>query len=304
MSTKSVEILELLSGAIEEVANGASQFVVRVGSDRRVGSGVVWNSEGMVATAGHIVHGLEEVEVGFSDGREAAGKVVGRDPYSDLALLKVDVHGARPAPLGDSEGLRIGQFVLALANPSTAGVGATYGIITGVKRDVGGWWRFRIDDAIVTDARLNPGYSGGPLVDARGRMVGMNVAYVSNRGVAVPVNAIRKAAERIMRGEPARRAYLGIVSDTIPIPKEIATSAEVGQGEGLMVLSVEPESAAKNAGLALGDVILKFDGRTVTSHRDLWRLLGEEAIGRATRLAILRGEKVAELTVTPSAAEA
>jgi S1-C subfamily serine protease len=301
MKSNSSEILQLLSGAIEEVASNGSPSVVRVGFEGRSGTGVVFDNEGHILTATHVVHRLDEVEDGTSDGSKFNAKVIGRNPYSDLALLKVDAANLKPVELGSSADLKVGQFVLALANPFSTNVSATSGIITGVNRSISGWWRFSIESAIVTDARLNPGYSGGPLLDAQGKMIGMNVAYFSNRGIAVPVDSIRKAVERMARGESVKKAYLGIVSNPIPLPPEIVSKAGVNQESGLMVFSVEQESAARKAGLALCDVLLKLDDKPVTDLQDLQNLLGEELIGKKVKVSVLRGEKLTELTVTPSA---
>jgi len=303
MQTNSSEFLQQLSGAIEDVAKSASQSVVSVGLDRRSGTGVVVDGEGHILTASHVVRRLEETEVGTSDGRRLRAKVVGRNPYADLALIKVDGANLKPIELGDSGSLRVGQFVLALANPFSGAVSATSGIVTGVNRPIGGWWRFSIHDAIVTDARLNPGYSGGPLVDASGRMVGMNVAYMMNRGIAVPINAIRKSLETMAKGENVKRAYLGIVSGPIELPDEVAERTDVNQDAALMVFSVEPESAAKKGGLVLGDVLLRLEDKRITSVQDLQEALGKEAIGRRTKALVLRGEVLKELTLVPSASD-
>jgi S1-C subfamily serine protease len=301
MQTNSSEFLQRLSGAIEDVTRSASASVVSVGLNGRSGTGVVMDSEGHILTAHHVVHRLDEVEVGTSDGRTLNAKVVGRNPYADLALLKVDGADLKPIELGDSGSLKVGQFVLALANPSTGAVSATSGLVTGVNRPIGGWWRFSIPNAIVTDARLNPGYSGGPLVDASGKMVGMNVAYVMNRGIAVPAETIRRSLEKMSKGESVKRAYLGVVASPIELPEEVASRADVDQDTALMVYSVEPESGAKKAGLALGDVLLKFGDQKLTGIQDLEGVLGEEMIGRKVSLLVLRGEQLKELSVSPSA---
>lgn len=303
MQTNSSEFLQRLSGAIEDAARSASPSVVSVGLDGRTGTGVVIDGAGHILTASHVVRRLDETEVGTSDGKRLTAKVVGRNPYADLALLKVEGASLKPIELGDSSTLRVGQFVLALANPFSSAVSATSGIITGVNRPIGGWWRFSLQNAIVTDARLNPGYSGGPLVDASGKMVGMNVAYVSNRGIAVPVETIRKSLEKMANGENVKRAYLGIVSSPIELPEEVASRSDVNQETALMVFSVEPDSAAKRAGLALGDVLLKFGSAQLTDVQNLEGALGEDTIGRKTKLVLLRGEELKELTVTPAASK-
>lgn len=286
---------------MEDVARSASPSVVSVGVDGRSGTGVVVDGEGHILTAGHVVSRLEQTEVGTSDGKKLAARVVGRNPYADLALLKVDEAKLEPMELGDSSGLKVGQFVMALANPFSSAVSVTSGIVTGVNRPVGGWWRFSLQNAIVTDARLNPGYSGGPLVDASGRMVGMNVAYMSNRGIAVPANTIKKSIEKMAKGENVKRAYLGVVTNTIELPDDVAARSDVNQQSALMVFSVEPESAAKKAGVRLGDVLLKLGETPLTSVEDLTGALAEEAIGRKARLLVMRGEELKELSVTPVA---
>ncbi len=302
MEPRSNELLQALSGAIEEVSSSVSPSVVSVASGHRVGTGVVLDSEGHIVTAGHVVHGLEEVEISHET-RKATAKVLGNNRRSDLALMEVEQRDLTPIELGSSSALKVGQFVLAVANPHGGRPSVTSGIITGVDRQVGGWWRFSVGNAIVTDARLNPGYSGGPLIDANGRMVGMNVAYLSNRGIAVPIDTVKAEAGRIARGEGLKRAYLGIISNPISLPEEVAGRKDVSQNGGLMVFSVEPESSAKRAGLALGDVIVRFGDRPVVSFQDLEAQLGEDAIGKETKVVVLRGEQPKELVITPVAAE-
>jgi S1-C subfamily serine protease len=300
-STNSVGILESFSSAIEQVAESVSPSVVSVSSDGRNGTGIVWDDQGHIVTAYHVVHGLEEVEVGSNSGETFTAKVVGRDRGSDLALLKIEGK-LRPIARGDSESVKVGQFVLALANPYATKASATSGIITSVKRSIGGWWGVSIEEAIVTDARVNPGYSGGPLVDASGKMVGLNIAYMSSRGIAVPVQKVSASVEKLASGKSVGRAYLGIITNPIPIPEDLAKVAEVGQEYGLLVMSVETGSPAKAAGLTFGDVLLALDEKPVTGFRDLTRLLTEEKIGKTLKLKVLRGGKVEALSVTPGPA--
>jgi len=298
----SSQILKSLSDATIEVVEKAAPSVVSVSFGMGRGSGVVWSSEGYIVTCSHVVGNRSVVNVGLGEGSKFEAKVVGRDYHSDVAVLKVERGTFKPIERGDSENLKVGQFVLGLANPFSRQPSATLGVVT----SVGGSLRSRrgmsMEDIIVTDARLNPGYSGGPLVDVSGRMIGLNMAYVWSRGIAVPVSTVESIADRLARGGKIKRAYLGITLNTIPLPREIATQTQISQDEGIMVLSVEADSSAKIAGLALGDVILKFDEKPVTSVYDLSRLLTEEVIGKETKLWILRGEKLMELTITPSVA--
>jgi S1-C subfamily serine protease len=300
-SLSSTEILQTLSSAIQQVAESASPSVVSISSDGGNGTGVVWDDQGHIVTAYHVVRHLEEVEVSSDSGETFTAKVVGRDRSSDIALLKVDAK-LQPIQKGDSESLKVGQFVLALANPFGSKASATSGIITGVKRNIGGWWGVQIDEAIVTDARVNPGYSGGPLVDASGKMIGMNVALISSRGIAIPVAKVSEVVGRIASGSPVGRAYLGIVSNPVPLPEQATKQLQVKQDYGLLVLSVEVGSPADKAGLVLGDVLLGFGGNTVGGLRDLTRLLTQDAVGKTVKLQLLRGGKLEELPITPGAA--
>ena len=298
MQSSSSEFLQRLSGAIEDVVQNTSESVVTVGLDGRTGTGVAVDG-GRILTANHVVHRLDEVELAFGDDKRFPAKVIGRNPYADLALLEAESSGLKPIEFGNSSKLAVGQFVLALARPFPGPAGVTSGVITGVNRAVGGWWRFSVKDAIVTDARLNPGYSGGPLVDAGGRMVGMNIAYVMNRGIAVPSETVKRSLEKMAKGESVKRAYLGIVAGPIELPDELASRKDVNQESALMVYSVEQGSAAKSAGLSLGDVLLKLGEHRLTSMQDLEGALSEEAIGQETKLLVLKGEQLKEMSVTP-----
>src|SRR6058998_4172996 len=297
--TNSSAILESISDAIVDVTEKVSQSVVPVGAGRwRGGTGTVWSKDGHIVTSNHVIGDMREVEVGFSDGTKHTAKVVGRDPYSDIALLKIDSNNLTPVDQGNSDNLKVGQFVLAVSNPFGRQPSATSGIVTNPAYNVRGWWGATMDKVVVTDARLNPGYSGGPLVDARGRMVGINAAYANNRGISVPVNTIKTVVDKLLQDGKIKRAYMGITAETIRLPDNL-----VGQPAGLIIYGVDQDSAAKKAGVAIGDVIVKLDGKPVETLADLRGLLDDGAIGKQVRLSVLRGEKLTELTITPTEAE-
>lgn len=298
MSLDSSGILQTISGEIERLAESTGRSVVSVSSGHGNGSGFAWD-EHTVVTAYHVVKGAEEVSVGTLDGKKLPAKVAGTFRRSDIAVLTVEGE-LTPAKRGDSESLKAGQFVLALANPFAARTSVTSGIVTGAGRSIGGWWGMTIENAIITDARVNPGYSGGPLVDASGRVIGMSVAYFSKRGIAVPVATISKVVERVGQGRPFKRAYLGILSNPVPLPAEVASRERVGQESGVMVYSVEEGTPANQSGLSFGDVILRLDGKSVSDSEDLASLLGEEAIDKKARLSVLRGGTVVDLEITPT----
>lgn len=294
-----------ISDGIVDIVKRVSPSVVQVNNGRRgFGSGVVWNNEGRILTNAHVIGRDSSIVVAFADDAKKSyqAKLLGQDRFSDVALLQVEgveKTKLRPINKGDSSKLSTGQFILALANPFGEKVSATFGIITNANATMGRRMPWS-DDVIVTDAKLNPGYSGGPLVDASGKMIGMNAAYFANRGIAIPVNSLLETVKSLSVEGGVKRAYLGIVSDTISLPQEVAE--EIKQEEGLIVYSVESGTPAKKAGVAVGDIVVRLNSKPVTSFNDLRRLLTSEAIGKATILSVLRGEKLTDLTVTPTEA--
>jgi len=300
--TEGMQLLQSFSNAVTELADGVSPSVVSVNAERRGGTGLVWSKDGMIVTASHVVGHSPAPTVTLQDGREVRAKVLGRDPYADVALLKIDVSELTPVELGSAEGIKVGQFVLALANAYGRKVSATSGIITSLRRSMRGFWGIIIEDAVVSDAKLNPGYSGGPLVDAAGKLLGMNVAYFAGRGVAVSVDSLKETVGRISKDGGVKKGFLGVVVEPIELPEDVAKS-EVGQDVGLLVRSVEAGSPAKAAGVAVGDIILKLGESKAIDEYELHNALSHGVVGRELRLLVLRTEKVAELRVTPAEAE-
>jgi len=301
-SINPLQVLKSLSDATIELVRKLTPSLVSVNTAMTRGTGVVFSSDGHIVTCNHVLGRSSSVRIGSGE-KIFEAKPIGVDPYSDIALLKAEQGNFKPIELGDSERLNTGQFVLALANPFNRQPTATTGIITSVGNALRGWRGTAMENVIATDARLNPGFSGGPLVDVSGKMIGLNTAFVWSRGIAIPVNKVKGTVDRLMAGGKIKRAYLGIVSNTVSIPQEIAEQARINQSAGVMVFSVEPAAPAKKAGLTMGDVIVSFNEKPVTNFYDLPTLLTEEVIGKKTRLSIIRGEKLTELTVIPSAAE-
>jgi S1-C subfamily serine protease len=299
-----------LSEEIQHIADNVSQSVASVYSrNRGNGSGVIWNVDGHIVTCSHIIGELNEMEVSLNNGKSYPAKVVGNDPYSDIALLKIkDASGIslKPIEIADSENLKAGQFVLALANPYGDYHSITQGVITSERRSIrGAGWRWAVagdvmDNIVVTDTRLNPGYSGGPLVNVQGKMVGLNIAYISSRGIAIRANKVKTISEQLAKDGEIKIARLGIVTAGVSLPREVAAQLEPAQEEGLMVLSVKKDTAAKRAGLLIGDIITKFEDQPITNLHDLRRqLLKRDAIGKSAKLTIIRAEKKKELVIIP-----
>ncbi len=299
-----MQLLQSFSNAVTELADAVSPSVVNVNAGRRGGTGMLWSQDGLVVTASHVVGHSEAATVTLGDGKEFEAKVLGRDPYTDVALLKVDSSGLTPIRQGSAEGIKVGQFVLALANGFGRKVSATSGMITSLRRSMRGFWGIMIEDAVVSDAKLNPGYSGGPLVDASGNLLGMNVAYFAGRGVAVSVDSLKETVAEILKDGRVKKGFLGVVVEPIELPDEIAKSSEVSQEEGLLVRAVEVGSPAKAAGVSIGDIILKLGSTQATDEYELHKALSGDVVGKQVGLRVLRAEKVTELKVTPKEAEA
>ncbi len=298
-----LEVLKSLSDATSTLVKNVSQSVVSVNSRMSRGTGVVLNDEGYIVTCNHVLAGCNKVAIGQGE-KTYEAKIVGTDPYNDIALLKPDHSNLTPVELGDSAKLNTGQFVLALANPfNRKQPTATTGIITNPDSSLRGFRGTAMENVIATDAKLNPGFSGGPLVDVESKIIGINTAYVWSRGIAIPINKVKAVADRLMSGRTIKKAYLGVVANTVAIPQEITEQTGVDQDTGVMVFSVEPGAPARKAGLAMGDVIVKFNEKPVTEFYDLPRLLAEDVIGKETKLTIIRGEKLVELVITPTASQ-
>jgi S1-C subfamily serine protease len=296
-----LEVLKSLSEATSTLIKKTSQSVVSVKAQMSHGTGVILTKDGYIVTCNHVLGGCNAVKIGQGE-KNFNAKIVGTDPYNDVALLKAEKGEFTPIEMGDSEKLNVGQYALALANPfNRHQPTATSGMVTSVNSSIRGWrGATQMENVIATDAQLNPGFSGGPLVDVEGKLIGINAAYVWQRGIAIPVNKVKAIADCLMTGKVAQRGYLGIIANTVAIPEEIAETAGLEQETGVMIFSVEAGSPARKAGLAMGDVLVKFNGKPVTEFYDLPRLLAEDVIDKETKLTIIRRESLIETTIVPT----
>lgn len=294
-------LLQSLSDAVAGLAERVSNSVVSVATARSSGTGVVWTADGHVLTAAHVLGRSTSASVTLPNGKELEAKILGRDVENDVALLKVDASGLSPISVSGAA-LKAGQMVFALANPMGAKASVTSGIVTSPSRSIRGWWGTVIEDAVVTDAQLNPGYSGGPLVDASGKMIGMNVAYFASRGLAVSSATLTDSLTKLQKDGRIRRAYLGIGVEQVELPEDLASMPEVSQEEALLVRYVEPGTPAKAAGLAFGDLLLRVGEKKVTDDGSLHSVLTGESIGKTVSLWVLRGGRLTELKITPTEA--
>ncbi len=265
------------------------------------GSGVIIAPDGYILTNSHVVHGAIRLEVSLADGRTFPAQPVGDDPASDLAVIRIDEAGLPTAQLGDSDRLRVGQLVIAIGNPLGFQATVTAGVISALGRSLRSRSGRLIENVIQTDAALNPGNSGGPLVDSHGRVVGINTAIIQGaQGIcfAVPVNTARWVVGLLIKDGRIRRAFLGIAGEARPVPQRIAREQSMAARAGLGILEVVPNSPAEHAGLRRGDLIVALDETPVTGVDDVQRFLSRATIGSTVRVSVLRGGQRLELRTT------
>ncbi len=303
-------LLDAYSRAVIDVVDRVGPAVVRIdvaaGDNRRrggTGSGVIVAPDGLVLTNSHVVGGSSRVNVTTVDGRSLTARVVGDDPDTDLALVRVDSAVTLPAgTLGDSKKLKRGQLVIAIGNPLGFESTVTTGVISALGRSLRSQSGRLIDDVVQTDAALNPGNSGGPLVSSHGEVIGINTAVIMGaQGIcfAVASNTANFVLGELVRHGHVRRAYIGIAAQQSAIPRRLRHTAGVTQASGVMVASVEAGSPAEQAGVLAGDIILALDGVTITGADDLIRLLAGEKIGRTVLLDSLRNGERRKVPITP-----
>ncbi len=267
------------------------------------GSGFLFAPDGLALTNSHVVQGARVFEVAFPDGRTAQATVVGDDPDTDAAVLRVDGDGLPVVSLGDSAGLRVGQLVVAIGSPLGFQSTVTAGVVSAVGRTLRSVTGRLIDDVVQTDAALNPGNSGGPLVDSRGEVVGINTAVIlPAQGIcfAVGINTVKSVVGQLLRHGRVRRGYLGLAGQNVPLHPGSVRRHDLSAAGGVLVQSTEPDGPGVQAGLREGDIIVAFDGEPVGGIDDLHRILLEERIGRKAAVTVLRHGRSRIIEVTPA----
>jgi S1-C subfamily serine protease len=270
------------------------------------GSGFIFTPDGLILTNSHVVHEAHRIEVTTADGQRMPASAIGDDPASDLAVIRVDEPGLAAAVLGDSQQLRVGQLVIAIGNPYGFQSTVTAGVVSALGRSLRSYSGRLIDDVIQTDASLNPGNSGGPLVDSAGRVVGVNTATIlPAQGIcfAIGINTAKFVASRLLRDGRIRRSYIGVSAQTVPVHRRVVRFYDLPQETGALVLSVEEKSPARRAGLHDGDVIVALEGQPVAGVDDLHRLLTDVRVGVGCSLTVLRWTEKLALRVVPEEAK-
>lgn len=294
---ESGRILGVFSDALAGAVAQASVSVVRVDARRRMGaSGVVWGANGLVLTADHVLERDEDVTIGIADGRTVGATIVGRDPGTDLALLRAQATDL--TPIGRGPAPKVGNLAMLVARPG-AGPATSIGVVSAIggpgRTRHGGW----LEGTIRTDATFFPGFSGGAMVDTSGRMLGLATSYRGgDYGVAIPLETVERVTAALTSHGRIKRGYLGLTSQPVALPETLRQKLALGQETGLLIVGVEDGSPAERGGLLLGDVLVTFGGQPVRHTDDLLNLLGPDRVGQATPARVVRGGEPRDLTLS------
>jgi S1-C subfamily serine protease len=309
------DLLDAYSRAVVTAAERVSPSVVKIDVTQRVkargaererqggGSGFIFTPDGLILTNSHVVHGASRIEVSLNDGRHFPATTIGDDPATDLAVIRIDGIGLIAAPLGNSQHLRVGQLVIAIGNPFGFQYTVTAGVVSALGRSLRSQSGRLIDDVIQTDAALNPGNSGGPLVTSDGCVIGVNTATIMMaQGLcfAIGINTAQFVASRLLREGRVRRGYIGISAQNVPLNRRIVRFHDLPETTGVMVNSVEPNSPAQRAGVRDGDIMVALNGKAIGGIDALHRMLADLETGLAASLHVLRGVERVSLTVVPT----
>jgi S1-C subfamily serine protease len=307
------ELLDAYSRAVTGAVERVSPAVVHLqalrpvnGEERPVGSGsgVIFTPDGLLVTNSHVIHGATGIQATLMDGRTLPAYLVGEDPDTDLAVLQLHGDNLAHVPFGDSGRMKVGQLVVAIGNPFGFECTVTAGVVSALGRSLRSYAGRLIDDVVQTDAALNPGNSGGPLVTAQGEIIGINTAIIRvAQGLcfAIASNTAKFVVSELIRHGKVRRSYIGVGGQTMALPRRVARFHQLAAESGLRVMNVEPDSPAGRAGLMEGDIIVAFDGAPTPGIDSLHRLLTAERIGKAAALTVLRRTEKHQFQVTPAA---
>ena len=312
------ELLDAYSKAVVSAVERVSPAVVNIDVQKNLsgkegvplhhpelrgnGSGFVFTPDGFILTNSHVVHQASKIGVTLPDGRQFQADTVGDDPDTDLAVIRIDGSKFTTTPLGDSQKIRVGQLVIAIGNPYGFQCTVTSGVVSALGRTLRSMSGRLIDNVIQTDAALNPGNSGGPLVTSQGDVIGVNTAVIlPAQGLcfAIAINTAKFVAARLIKEGRIRRSYIGMGGQSVSLPRRFVRFFHLPVETGVLVVSVEDHSPAQKAGLARGDVIVGFDDQPIADIDDLHRLLTEEKVGVKSKLTVIRGTEKKVLDIVP-----
>lgn len=308
------ELLDAYSQTVVGVAQRVSDAVVQIhahkpsrqGNNRQgggTGSGFIISSDGLVVTNSHVVNGAQKVEVSLQDGRKFLAKPIGDDPATDIAVVQIHGEGLTTAAFGNSEHLQVGQIAIAIGNPYGFQYSLTAGVVSALGRSLRTETGRLIDNVIQTDAALNPGNSGGPLVNSKGLVIGVNTAVIlPAQGIcfAVASNLVQYVVGKLVLHGKVRRGFIGIAGQVIKLHPRVVNYNQLNVSSGILVETIEPNSPVAGAGLLYRDVIIGFNSKNVASIDDLHKLLDENSIGRAAELLVLRSNRLERIAVIPA----
>jgi len=310
---RSQELLDAYSAAVTSAAERITPAVVNVevrkrsnrGEQRGGGSGFLFTPDGFILTNSHVVTGASSIDVTLMDGARYAASVAGNDPHTDLAVLRISAPNQVPAELGDSDSIRPGQLVIAVGNPLGFQTTVTAGVVSALGRTMRAQTGRLIDSVIQTDAALNPGNSGGPLVNWRGEVIGVNTAVIlPAQGIcfAIGINTAKFVAARLIRDGHITRSYIGVSGQSVPLHRRVVRFYNLAVESGVLVMDVEKGSPAEKSQLRDGDVIVAYGDTPVATVDDLHRLLTEEQIGKESELTVIRQTEKFVRTIVPAPA--
>jgi len=311
------ELLDAYSSAVVRAAEKISPSVVKIGVKQAAGrngrqgeregggSGFIFAPDGLILTNSHVVHDSTKIEVSLADGRRFPADVTGDDPATDLAVIHVHAPALIAAGLGDSQKLRVGQLAIAVGNPYGFQYTVTAGVVSALGRSLRSYSGRMIDDVIQTDASLNPGNSGGPLVNSEGQVIGVNTATIMGaQGLcfAIGINTAKFVVSRLLRDGKIRRSYIGVEAQTVPLHRRLIRFYDLHQDSGVVVMSVTEGGPARKAGVRNLDMIIALDGKPVAGVDDLHRLLTDARVGVSSTLTILRNTDKLQVKIVPQEA--
>ena len=303
LPTSDVALLDAYSTAVSSTAADITPSVVNIeAKSQGSGSGFFFTPDGFILTNSHVVTGASTITVTLIDGTRCVASIVGNDPHTDLAVLRVSASKQVAARLGDSDAIRPGQIAIAVGNPLGFQTTVTAGVISALGRTIRAKSGRLIDSVIQTDAALNPGNSGGPLLNSRGEVIGVNTAVIlPAQGIcfAIGINMAKFVASRLIRDGRISRSYVGVAGQTAPIHRRIQRFYDLSAETGALVVGVEPGSPAAAAGLSEGDLVVAYGGRTVAGVDDLHRILTEEQVGKRSELTVIRMTEKLAIPIVP-----
>jgi S1-C subfamily serine protease len=317
--TSDEQLLDAYSQAVISVVEKVSPAVVNIDVQRQLrgrrrnnqgfaqevqgnGSGFIFTQDGYILTNSHVVHDASKIEVALSDGRRFPAEMIGDDPDTDLAVIRIHAPNLIAARLGDSQSLRSGQLAIAIGNPYGFQTTVTTGVVSALGRSFRSRSGRLIDNIIQTDAALNPGNSGGPLVTSHGEVIGVNTAVImSAQGIcfAVPINTAKMIIGPLIKEGKFRRGYIGVGGQNVPLPRRVVLFHELSVESGVLAISIEPNSPAQTAGLREGDVIVGLNNQPIANIDDLHKVLTHEGVGVRSQLTILRRSEKLVLSIVP-----